>query len=195
MKLLLRLLLESVAGAVVVAVSIGYLWSSAEKTEIVVFYSSNLRSELFGGLLTFAGFTFALKTFLIITLKKELYDHPNYVARYNERVETDSSLKLYGPLDRLRVFLSATVVVSLVSSLAQVTLGFFAIWYMSYVCIALAVISLFLVMGSISHMWSNLADLVEHWEDSLGDRPKNENTSQVQDREVQSEVPKAELDQ
>src|SRR4051794_31887384 len=88
------------------------------------FYATNLRGSLFSGFLTLTGFLFTVKTFLVINMKKELYDTQAYRDRHEAYLSTNPDLKLYAPLRRLSRWLLAAVVSSLVTAVSQLTVGF-----------------------------------------------------------------------
>ncbi len=102
------------------------------------FYAMNLRGSLFSGFLTLTGFLFAVKTFLIINMKKELYDTPTYQERYVAHLETNPNLKIYGPLRRLSRWLLCAVIASLITAVSQLSIGLIPHWATAAFCMAMA---------------------------------------------------------
>lgn len=129
------------------------------------FYSSNLRSELFAGFLSLAGFLFALKTFIIVTMKKEVYDDDFYDHYVAKAQNLDSSYKRYGPLQRLSLFLYTTIWASVITAVLQPTLGLWNHWFSALTCISVGVYTLALLVTSLILMNKNLRALFKHWEE------------------------------
>lgn len=68
-------------------------WLTTDPSELVLFYEKHLRGNLFAGFLTVGGFLLSLKTFILIKLKENVYDHKEYRKIYREQKELDSSLR------------------------------------------------------------------------------------------------------
>lgn len=165
MKLFIRLSTISFAGNVITMLIFLFI-PSTDPERLPTFYASNLRSPLFSGFLSLCGFLFALKTFILITMKKEVYDHPKYEEKIKQQRSAGINVTRYGSLNSFRFFLSLTVVVSLFTSVLQLSVGFIPHWIASLWCIAFAVYTLELLLVSIIAMWGNLSDLLEFWEES-----------------------------
>ena len=143
---------------------------AAPSAEFVSFYGDNLRGELFGGFLSLGGFLFALETFIITTMKKELYDHPEYMKRHDRRTKAVGQHgSALAPLDRLRIFLSAAVIACFVTALLQLSVGFVPYWPASVFCIVAATYTLALLTTSFVAMWHNLKDLLNFWQETPTD--------------------------
>lgn len=143
----------------------GLVFVGAPTTDrVLCFYGSNLRSELFGGLISIGAFLFALKTFIIVTLKRELYDSKAYTDRYRLSKQLDPSIQKLTSLNNLRIYLSFTVMCSFASACAHITIGFICHWIAALACCGLSLLSLYLFARSLSIMWVNLRDLIDSWE-------------------------------
>lgn len=137
-----------------------------DETQLIEFFSSNIRASLFGGFLTVGGFLFSLKTFIIIKMKEEVYDHQAYIKRYNEQKKFDDILKQYGPLQRLSHLLFASVLSSIITAVTQFSIGLIAnklaviicIWTASF-SLCLLIISLILIKRNLDEWFNFLEEI------------------------------------
>lgn len=143
--------------------------------DLVNFYGTNLRSSLFGGFLTVGGFLFSLKTFIIIKMKEEVYDHQEYIDRVTELKKLDEKISHYGPLQRLSHLLFASVLSSIVTSVSQFSIGLIENKIAVLICIWLACFSISLLISSLILIKKNLDDWFNFLERSMknGNPPKN----------------------
>jgi len=144
------------------------------------FYAANLRASFFSGFLTLGGFLVAVNTFIIVQLKKELYDHDAYrdrvVARQALRKANEGAdgrrLGFYGPLRRLSRCILTAIVLAVVTAVSQLTIGLYPSHFCTIICIALAgvtVISLGVVLVMIA---CNLRDWFEFMEHAAEQKTK-----------------------
>lgn len=136
-------------------------WLATDPSELVRFYENNLRGNLFSGFLTVGGFLLSLKTFIIIKLKENVYDHEEYKKIYREQKDLDSSLELYGPLKNLSDFLFWSVLSTTVAAVTQLTVGLFgSYWFtlgslwVSFFALSILIFSLILIKESLND-WFN----------------------------------------
>jgi len=133
--------------------------------DIYAFYKTNMRSYFFMAFITMGGFLLSLKTFIVINIKKELYDCEQYKKRFAENKEINPELKLYGPLIRLGNFLIYCVIFSILTSISQLTIGIIPNSYASMFCIAMA-------GGTIAWVfraWWEIKQSLSSWFDILKD--------------------------
>lgn len=104
-----------------------------------------LQNSLFTGFLTLGGFLLSLKTFILIQLKKELYDSPSYREHFRAVQEVEKTGSLYDPLKNLGEYLLYSVLFALSTSAAQLTIGFIPNKYAASFCLALPVAAFFVV--------------------------------------------------
>lgn len=130
---------------------------TCDASQLVLFYERHLRGSLFAGFLTVSGFLLSLKTFILIKLKENVYDHEKYRERYYEQKELDSSLQLYGPLKNLSDFLFWSVLSTIVAAVAQLTIGLFGSYWLtlsslwlSFFALSVLVFSLMLIKTSLN---------------------------------------------
>ena len=151
-------------------------WIMLEKCHyqsITTFYESKLRDPLFSGLLSLTGFLFALKAFILTNMKTSLYDRPAYEQLYRESItayrkihngdKLPNKLKRYAGLDGLRCLLAFTLLVCLLSSILQLSVGLIEHWVASMACVIAAVNAIALLCLSVWNMQMNMKDLVSYW--------------------------------
>ena len=136
-------------------------WLVTNPSGLVLFYEKHLRGNLFAGFLTVGGFLLSLKTFILIKLKENVYDHEEYRKRYREQKELDTSLQLYDPLKNLSDFLFWSVLSTIIAAVAQLTIGLFGnYWFtlgslwLSFFALSILIVSLILIKGSLND-WFN----------------------------------------
>lgn len=83
-----------------------------------------IQGSLFTGFLTIGGFLLSLKTFLLLRLKQDIYDHKGYLERVERLRSLDPKIKRYDPLLRLSQLLVFTVFCALCSSISHLTVGY-----------------------------------------------------------------------
>lgn len=159
----MRLLLVALFSTVVVA-AVYYL--TPDPSQLIEYYGENLRGNLFTGFLTVGGFLFSLKTFIIINMKENVYDHRKYKERVEEQRELNRSITFYGPLKRLSHLLFVSVLASIVSAVLQLTLGLIDHWVAVLVCLWSSVFSVLLLTDSLFIIKNNLDQWFEFLEDA-----------------------------
>jgi hypothetical protein len=138
------------------------------------FYAANLRTGLFSGFLTLSGFLLAMKTLVVIQLRKELYDTKFYRGRVVKQREANASLSVYGPLRHFGRLLLAAVCLSLATAVSQFTLGLWRQSWAAAVCLGLAAATVVVLAIALAVLWSNLGDLFRFWEAEANDKIRKE---------------------
>ena len=133
-----------------------------DRSAFVTYYEKHLRGNLFAGLLTVGGFLLSLKTFILIKLKENVYDHAEYKAIFEKMRQLDSTLKIYAPLQRLSDFLFYSVLSSIVAAICQLTLGLFSSFWLSVACLTLAAFALLVLLNSLFMIKSSLNDYFDY---------------------------------
>lgn len=119
-------------------------------------FQDHLREPLFSGLLTVAAFLFSLKTFIIVTMKENVYATKEYGERLDELKKLDNSLKRYGPLEDFSTLLFLSVLISLSAAVIQFTVGLFDRPWAAAISIDSAIWSLIMILVSLLYMQRNL---------------------------------------
>jgi hypothetical protein len=141
--------------------------SCVELQSFSTFYADKLRASLFTGFLTLGGFLMSLKTFIIVNMKKEVYDTDEYKKKWlisNPRRQKDTGL-LYTPLQNLSHMLYATILFSISTSAAQLTIGLFETFWGSVICVWLASVTIILLLWCLRIIKGNLDVLFIHIEE------------------------------
>ena len=157
-----RLLISFIASSVVIAC---IYCLTPDINTIIKFYGDNLRASFFGGFLTLGGFLFSLKTFIIIKMKENVYDHDLYKKRVKEQRKLNCKISYYGPLKRLSHMLFVSVLFSIVTAVLQFTVGLLGnpiavlicIWFACF-SITLLVLSLFIIKNNLDQWFDFLED-------------------------------------
>lgn len=133
-----------------------YFLDKCDQRVVLEFFQQHLREPLFIGLLTVAAFLFSLKTFIIVTMKENVYATKEYGDRLEELRKLDTSLKRYAPLADFSVLLFLSVFISLVSAVMQFTIGLFDAPWAAAISIDSAIWSIAMIFISLVYMQLNL---------------------------------------
>lgn len=123
---------------------------------VVDYYAANLRPSLFGGFLTVSAFLFSLKTFIVISMKDNVYGTDEYGDLFADKKRVDPTLKRYAPLSNLSDLLFASIFVSLLAALSQFTFGLFDLYLFVLLCLGLALWAIAMIFVSLFFMQENL---------------------------------------
>lgn len=133
-------------------------------------YSKNMRSYLFSGFFTLSGFLLSAHTFIVIHMKKEIYDTDKYRQRVIERRGVTRGHTHYGALTRLSLLLIGSVAMALVTSILQFTVGLYPANWAVLICTGMAAITAAALLGSLVAIWGNIKAWLKDIED---DSPVN----------------------
>lgn len=125
-------------------------------------YDNQLRTALFGGLITVAAFLFSLKTFIVVNMKDNIYDKEEYQSDIRSKNEKyQKKIKIYEPLRRLSRLLYLSVWFSMVSAIMHVTIGYIdSYWFFSFTMTA-SFIAAFYFFASLIQIQSNLEQMFD----------------------------------
>ncbi len=140
-----------------------------------------IRGSLFTGFFTVAGFLLSAKTLVILNMKREVYEKSHYLQIIHEehwsriehgkkqgnalRAECGPSPSVYRPLSQIGTLLTINIILSLLTSFAQITLGLTDSCFAVAFCLSLALSTGFLLACSVCLMWQNFHALYKVWED------------------------------
>ncbi|MCA8939871.1 MAG: hypothetical protein KDB07_08690 [Planctomycetes bacterium] len=134
--------------------------------EPVEFYANHLRAPLFQTMLTVGGVLLALQTFIVSNISTAVYDTEEYVEAQSVQEALGDTRPRFAQLRNLNAFLSASVVVSLISALVQYSIGVIsAVWA---VCLAveMAFLGICLLFESMCKVVLNIHSMIRY----LGER-------------------------
>jgi hypothetical protein len=149
----LVIVLAAYVGAVIYYCG-GLYWKPycAQLAEFGSFYGKNLRGSLFTGFLTLGGFLLSLKTFIVVNMKKEVFDTDDYKLEWEEQKKLDTSNKMgprFEPLRYLSLILFLAIVSCVTTAVLQLTLGLAETLWAAIVCLWAAVVSVILLLRSL----------------------------------------------
>jgi hypothetical protein len=129
------------------------------------YYAANLRAAMFTGFFTLTGFLFAIKAFLIVNMKKELYETEEYQKEVVQHRQLNPKISFYGPLDRLSKLMIVTIMLSLATSISQFSLGLFVkTSWSAVVCLSIGVVTAIFLCVELFLIRSNLKRLFRYLE-------------------------------
>jgi len=130
----------------------------------LVAYHKEFRTSLFVSGITIGSFLFSMKTFILKTMRDDFYDNQEYQSRVRERRGLGQMIGFYDPLKNLSRLLLASIVMSFISAISQISIGYLSCPLTVILCLLLALISWAFVASSIyfvSKNWSAALDLAE----------------------------------
>lgn len=129
------------------------------------FFQNVLRQPFFTGFLTLTGFLLSATTFIVIQMKKELYDKDQYLKEVARLRQIDSTTPIYKPLRSLSRLLVVALTLSLTTSLSQFTIGVWFGFYGAVICAVLAAATFIVVFICLWQMHLNLQQWFGYLED------------------------------
>jgi len=121
-------------------------------------YAQNMRVPLFTGFITVGTFLLTLKATILLRIK-EVYDTEDYKVLWVASREQNPNETYYGPLRRLGTALVTNVIMALVTSGLQMTVGFISKPWATAVCVAFAATTL----GLLIFLWWQIAMGLKLW--------------------------------
>jgi len=125
------------------------------------FYDQRLRGFIFSGFLSVGALLLSLKTFIVVNMKDHVYDQGWYRDRYRKRrnLSSDSEIdikRLYAPLARLSEFLHWSIVMSVITAVAQFSVGLIPNSIVALFCVWLGFFSILLLLNSLRLIRGNI---------------------------------------
>ena len=120
------------------------------------YYSTHIRGNLFAGLIAVGGFLMTGKTFILVTMKQNVFDDSKYIDRFNKLRKYDVSLKRYEPLVQLKDVLYVSVYMTVIAAIIQLTVGLIPHWSAALISVFFAIWSIVLVIDSLNLIKRNL---------------------------------------
>lgn len=132
------------------------------------FFNSNIRASLFAGFLSLGGFLLSLKTFIIVNMKKDVFDTEKYKTTWENQSRLDRSGKLgkrYDPLRELSNVLFAAIVTAIGTAVLQITIGLRESFWTTFACLWAATFATMLLLTCLWLIKSNLNTMFAHLDD------------------------------
>lgn len=140
----------------------------------IVAYHQEFRTALFTSSLTLGTFLFTMKTFIIQTIKKEIYDHKSYKARVENIAALSGKLpEYYKQLKSLSRLIFYAISLALFNALMQISLGSLGCPFTASLCLATSFISWFIFALVLMQVGNNMKDMLDFAEED-SHAPKEE---------------------
>ena len=130
----------------------------------IVDYHEEVRTALFLSSVTLGTFIFTMKSFIIQTMKKEVYDNELYIKEKLPLKDLGEIKGVYEQLQFLASLLKWAIWLSFLSALMHITIGFFGETWSSIACILATAISWIIVAISIYFVSENLRLMIQYSE-------------------------------
>ncbi len=143
----------------------------------LIAYHEEFRSALFVSGFTVGSFLFSMKSVIIKTMKEEYYDLSEYQDAISQRRSLGQSIGYYTQLKNFSLLLATSIVMSFLSALSQITLGYSCNCTLIIICLFIAFMSFALVGASIvlaAKNWSKALDMAESCAVKKNDAKRNE---------------------
>lgn len=129
------------------------------------FYGNKLRGSLFAGFLTLGGFLLSLKTFIVVNMKKEVFESPVYKKEWEEQKKLDTNNvmgKRYTPLRYLSGVLYAAILACLSTAVLQLTVGLVDSFVAAFVCLWAAFVAVIILAWALWLIRANLVRMFDY---------------------------------
>lgn len=126
---------------------------------------SSVRGSLFAGFLTLGGFLLSLNAFIVVTMKKEVFETAVYKKEWEDQKKLDHDDKmgkLYTPLRYLSGVLYAAILSCLLTAVLQLTVGLVDSFWATIICLWAVVVSLLLLVWSLWLIRENLVRMFDY---------------------------------
>lgn len=171
MRAIVRVLLVSAVIACLAAIILAVIGCSdafGRKDVQWVFAEKGVRTMFFTGFLTAGSFLMSTKVFILVRMNDQVYSTDYHLDKIADRARNGAAIGdlgevAYGPLYRLKKLLAASIASCLLTSIAQITLGFIKSQWAAIACFSVAAFSLSLLLSSLYYVNENLTD----WFDKL----------------------------
>ena len=135
-----------------------------ESCHFLIEYHQEFRSALFISGFTIGSFLFSMKSVIVKTMKEEYYDLEEYQDAINQRISVGQNIGYYTHLKNFSFLLTSSIIMSFLSALSQISLGYVESCFSIIACLTIAFVSFSLVAISIflvAKNWSKALDMAE----------------------------------
>lgn len=126
---------------------------------------SKIRPSLFTGFLTVGGFLLSLKTLILVQLRKDVYDSPDYIALIEDNKKDDPKISRYAPLKNLGEFMLWSVFSAVFTSIVHLFLAFVT----RRLCIIFSLSLSFTTLALVIRAWIAIRTSLHVWFRTLKD--------------------------
>ena len=125
------------------------------------YYKSNFRGSLFTGFLTLGSFLFTFKSFAILRLAT-VFESEDYQDRHIQRMKNpEYHMEFLEPLTNLNNSVFLAIIIALITSASQLTIGLIPHWFASLTCLWLALFSGVVLARTIKLLKMNIDSWLE----------------------------------
>lgn len=137
-------------------------WPPPGIEKLALLYESKLRSDFFSGFLAVGAFLLSLKTFIVMTMKTNVYDTKEYITVWEENKKHDAKLtgSKYRGLQELNDCMFNSIFCTLSAAIAQVTLGIAGGLVLTFFSLALCTTSISYLIYCLLLVKTNLNSIV-----------------------------------
>jgi hypothetical protein len=157
-----------------------YGLSCARVDHLTTFYAESLRGSLFTGFLTLGGFLLSLKAFIVVNMKKEVYDTAAYKDLWSDsRSRGETVGALYSPLRDLSESLYIAILACVLTSASQFTIGLLEFIPAVLFCLWSALCAIVLLLLCLLKIRFNLRSMFSHLDKMAEDQAPTKNPNEV----------------
>lgn len=147
------------------------------QNNFVLLYDTKLQLVFFTAFLTVGSFLLAMKAFILVRIKDDIYRHKEYKKRYLDQYNNEYKGDYYKGLIELGHLLVVSVAGSFLTSIAQITLGFSSVYWIKSLATSLVGGMLVLVFLDWFYVFLNLRD----WFKFIEKEAENDLTNKIID--------------
>ncbi|PKN20392.1 MAG: hypothetical protein CVU71_00960 [Deltaproteobacteria bacterium HGW-Deltaproteobacteria-6] len=129
-----------------------------DSEKFIDIYDDRLQFAFFTAFLTVGSLLLAMKAFLLVRLKDDIYLHEEYQKRYKEQCSGPHKIDYFQGLKDIGYLLVVSVIVCFITSIAQITIGFCPTYAIKIIAPSLAAGMLSLVIIDWLFVYLNLRD-------------------------------------
>lgn len=140
----------------------GDWWPPSGIERLSTLYEKSLRSDFFSGFLAVGAFLLSLKTFIVMTMKTNVYDTVEYEKRWinNKSLDEKGTGPRYKGLKELNDCMFNSIFFTLSAAIAQVTIGIAGGIAMNFIALTLCTISISYLIYSLILVKKNLNAII-----------------------------------
>lgn len=131
-----------------------------ELSKAVIEYHDKWSVALFSTSITLASFIFTMKSFVIQTVKKNVYDTEQHKSLVKKRRFSGANTDYYGGLRRLSNLLKWTIILAVFNSVCQLTLSILNNFYASAFCIVISLALAALFSYVVYYVSLNITEMI-----------------------------------
>lgn len=136
----------------------------------VVQWHQEFRTAIFLSSLTLGTFLFTMKTFIIQTMKSQVYDDP----AYQEQIRKDYPRErrgeaCYGPLRRFSKLIAASIGLAFLNAALQITVGYLDSEWSAWACIVVFALSWGMVAVVLYLVSRNLQSMINRASENISE--------------------------